>query len=123
MSHPLILNIKKYLNGASSELLNEVVFHEILHILLTDNWKVWPTNLIKKYSGANQTVATHLHLMSIERAVHLSMQNYDQLNTVERWYLEIGNGYDIAWKTISANDLYQEFILELKDNSQWTLRV
>lgn len=47
MSHPLIVNVKKYLDGFNAELLVELIFHEVLHILLTDNWQVWLTTLIK----------------------------------------------------------------------------
>lgn len=123
MSHPLIVNVKKYLNGsADAEFLNEVIFHELLHVLLTDNWQVWPTSLIQKHSADDEIVAAHLHLMAIERGVHNSLQNYPQLQVIDEWYRRIGNGYDIAWETVSRDNLFQEFIAELRDESQWALR-
>lgn len=122
MSHPLIVNVKKYIEGSAMDFLIEVIFHEVLHILLTDNWKVWPTELIKKHAGDDDIVAAHLHLMSIERAVHLHLQNQDHLGEVGRWYQRIAGGYDVAWAKISHNDLFQEFLAELKDGSQWGKR-
>lgn len=122
MSHPLIVNVKKYIGTSDIKFLNEVIFHEVLHVLLTDNWKVWPTNLIKKHSNENKIVAAHLHLMSIERAIHLGLKNHHHLEAIGRWYQKMGGGYELAWATICKDGLDKEFLEELRDGSQWGLR-
>ncbi len=90
-----------------------------LHILLTDNWKVWPTNLLKEYGGNNQTIETHLHLMSLEKATYLKLQNHQRLKEIEFWYQRIGGPYQKAWAIIKENEKFRLFVNELKENTQW----
>ncbi len=123
MSHPLVVNIKKYINADEISNLSEIVFHELLHVLLTDNWKVWPTPLIKEFSGNNRIIAAHLHLMSVQLAVHKSLSNNEQLSKITEDYDRIGRGYDECWKIVNENDRYLQFIDELQDKSLWSLRV
>lgn len=119
MSHPLIINVKKYIEKFDIDSLIEVVFHEVLHILLTDNWKVWPTVLLKEHGCNNRTIETHLHLMSLEKATHLELENYQCLKDIGLWYQKIGGPYQKAWAIIEENENFRLFINELKDNTQW----
>lgn len=119
MSHPFIVNISKHLNSPDLDEVEEIIFHESLHILLTDNWKVWPTELVKKHGRSNSEIEAHLHLMSLEFAVHQRLGNFERLNWIGSWYERIGGGYFAAWNTIKSDDRYREFVHELKDSTQW----
>jgi hypothetical protein len=119
MSHPFIVNVSKYLESNDLDILEETVFHEALHILLADNWKVWPTELIKKHGGSNPEIDAHLHLMSLELATHLHLGNLDRLEKIDRWYGKIGGGYLSAWNMVKSDNLHVEFIRELGDANQW----
>lgn len=119
MSHPLIVNVKKYLDRSNIDFLMEVVFHELLHVLLTDNWKVWPTELLKKHSNQDRTIESHLHLMSLERATHIKLGNHRRLEEISLWYEMIGGSYIKSWIIVNENENFLNFVSELKDNTQW----
>ncbi len=119
MSHPFIVNVKKYRGVSNRDFLLEVVFHEALHILLTDNWKVWPTNLLKEHAGGDRDVEAHLHLMSVELATHMRLGNVDRLVEIDHWYEKIGGGYSAAWNIVRGEEKFKDFLGELKDPTQW----
>jgi hypothetical protein len=122
MSHPLILNVAKYVenpNRGAFEEIEETLFHELLHVLLSDNYKVWPTRSVEKYFMNDPNIAAHLHLMSLEKLTHLHLGNVERIKMIERWYERIGGIYQKAWSLISNDDKYLEFLSELNDPDQW----
>lgn len=119
MSHPFIVNVKKYVANNNLDFLTEVIFHEALHILLTDNCKVWPTQLTHQFSEQNPTVAAHLHLMALERMTHLAFKHHKRIDQIAGWYNTIGDGYDLAWQSIANDETCQALINEFRDESQW----
>ena len=120
ISHPLIINVKNFIEDESKmSLFVDTVFHELLHVLLTDNCLNGAMDLVKKHANDNPVVMAHLHLMSLERAVHEKLKNFEKIADIEGWYNKIGEGYEVAWQTISNQNLYKEFIKDLHNESHW----
>lgn len=112
-SHPLILNVKNYLKALhvaprSLDEFVEVVFHELLHILLQDNVASWPTPFINQYSECSFEMTAHLHLLALERRSHDILGK--DCSWLEKWYAEIGDEYAKAWRIVS-NDANQSTLL------------
>ncbi len=99
-----------------------MIFHELLHILLTDNYKAWPTNMISSVKTDDRTIQSHLHLMSLQRAVYSSLNDKETISLVTDWYKRIGGAYNKTWELISDSNKYNEFIEEFRDPSQWQVQ-
>lgn len=115
-SHPLILNVKNHLkafHAAPSSLKEfaEVVFHELLHILLQDNVASWPTPFINKFSECSFEMTVHLHLLALERRAHDILGN--DCSWLEKWYADIGDEYAKAWRIVSDDANHSTLLAEI----------
>jgi hypothetical protein len=115
-SHPLLINIKYYLNSLQKKPrplteFAEQVFHELLHILLQDNLRKWPTPTAEKYSDQGFEVIAHLHLMALQRRSHEDIGN--STAWLADWYGDIGGDYSKTWKTVSEDVVYFQLLKEL----------
>jgi len=79
MSLPLTINMRFYLKSLRGEkatsmtIFSSVVFHELLHRYTADRIETLPgktTPLLKKYRDEPQIVQSHLHVLSIIKAVY-----------------------------------------------------
>jgi hypothetical protein len=116
-SHPLILNVKTYLKAFHSapRSLNEfveVVFHELLHILLQDNVGSWPTPFINQFSRCSFETIVHLHLLALERRAHDILGK--DCSWLKKWYAEIGDEYAKAWTIVSDDANHSTLLAEIK---------
>lgn len=123
LSHPLFISLYKYCDFENEtldfriEAVVDTIFHELLHIFLGgSNLVEWPTPLVKKSGDIPFQTKVHLHLLSLQKLVY-SKIGTDYL--LEHWnnYYEInrsGDDYHLAWKIISENDNYLNFVGELK---------
>lgn len=115
-SHPLIVNVKYYLASVqkephSMEEFVEVVFHELLHILLQDRLSSWPTPSIEKYQNEDFEVQSHLHLMSLQKFAHAELGR--DTSPLKEWYGRIGPNYSHAWNLISEQSNQKRFLDEI----------
>ncbi|WP_413574681.1 hypothetical protein ACLVWU_10665 [Bdellovibrio sp. HCB290] len=115
-SHPLLINVKRYLaclNNTPDPMHEfvEVVFHELLHILLQDRLSAWPTPSIKQFEDENFEVQAHLHLMSLQKFSH--MKSGRDIKSLEKWYGDIGPNYSRAWGLISDDRTFKTLLDEI----------
>lgn len=79
-SHPFLININQFLDfdpssNSQSMQFSELVYHELLHIYLDDNYSHLlnpasprATDLIKRFSNEDDVVTAHLHLYAIQKS-------------------------------------------------------
>jgi len=75
MPKPFVLNISRYLksymspkNAKDINQFTDVVFHELLHLWLFENFN-HETTIKKKYKNNGESVVNHIHLFAIESFV------------------------------------------------------
>jgi hypothetical protein len=86
MSMPLLVNGNWFVDGEKqipNDMATHIVFHELLHIYLVDNF-MHESLLRKKYEaeGENFIVLNHMHLMAIQKLVYLELGLEDELSRV-----------------------------------------
>ena len=75
MPKPLILNVSRYLRSYMSpkkpkemRQFTDVVFHELIHLWLNENFN-YETTIKTKYKSEGDSVVNHIHLFAIESLV------------------------------------------------------
>lgn len=128
-SHPFLINVVR--SGLieldkNSQILPmkfcELVFHELLHIYLDDNFSnildrksPMATPLILKFACEEETVISHLHLYSLQEYVFRSLAREDVWAWIKENALTLHSpGYQKALEIIQ-NVGYQQFIEELRN--------
>lgn len=116
MSHPLILNVKYYLKSLQEkphpmEQFVEQAFHELLHILLQDNLRSWPTPTVETFMPQGFEVVAHLHLMALQKRAHEAIGN--KTLWLADWYGHIGDDYAKTWNAVSNEVTYSKLLNEI----------
>ncbi len=116
LSHPLIINVKRYLHSLQEKPTPlsdfvEVAFHVLLHILLQDNARSWPTPMIQNYMEDGFEVIAHLHLMALQRKAHENAGS--RIDWLNDWYGKMGESYSKTWKAVSDDAVYEGLLKEL----------
>lgn len=123
MSHPLMVNMRKYMSSATNgnprpkHLFKGLVFHELLHTYVYDILKECETTpLLKKYEDEAGSVLSHIHLMAVMKHVYIKSGLLKELEDIMNKDRAIGSVYKRAWEIVNDLENYQDFIEELKIN-------
>jgi hypothetical protein len=94
---------------------SDTLFHELLHGYL-DTYPVKESRLLEQYASEPLRVRNHLHLLALEKAVFLRLNEPDALNDVVLHDSELPNGaYKRAWEIVNAtDDEYLKFVAEIR---------
>lgn len=118
LSHPLFLNMRRYLKSFRGETLVypvsgfiSLVFHELLHTFVDENLRN-TTPLLRKYSSETQLVRNHLHVMALQKWVYLLLNRPEDLQWLSFWYGEIGGDYARSWEIIDQKEDHLDFVAE-----------
>lgn len=119
-SDPLVLNVTRYLKSYAKNRLArpdhafvDLVFHELLHTWLVENFK-GPTPLLEKYKNESGTVKNHLHLMALQKFIYLKTNRQDLLDWMATQNPRMPGEYGRAWDIVNRIEGYEAFIAELK---------
>ena len=120
---PLLIKAGIHLNSPmknkpiSMKLFTAVVFHELLHTYIEENFlkEVSNSKIALKYlhTGENRTVRSHLHLMSIMKNVYLNLGETDLLDRVIKFESSFSPSYKKSWEIVKKD--FGLLLLELKD--------
>jgi hypothetical protein len=119
MSHPLLLNMRRWLRSFtkrpwSGDVVVGILFHELLHSYLMG---VVPRRspLMKKYKAEPARVRFHLHLLALQRAVYLHLGWKKKLDGIIFNDIRIPGGlYKRAWTIVNEREDHGAFVKELK---------
>lgn len=129
MSQPLMLRMREYLKSTvvdnpkgPTEIKPDLyfvaqVFHELIHRYLDKYYADIdsPQNsaLVKTHASEPSGVLSHLHHLSIQKAVYLKLNREEDLKKIIELDSQIRGGvYKRAWEIVNA-DGYQKYIDEL----------
>jgi hypothetical protein len=90
------------------------LFHELLHLFLFQN-PVENSMLVHKHSAESERVRGHLHLLALQKAVLLKLDEGDALKEVIAVDSALPGGhYKRAWEIVNATDSeYLKYVAEL----------
>jgi hypothetical protein len=129
MSNPLILRAREYLKATAVDNPNGPtalkpasyfvgqVFHELIHRYLDRHFSnidsAAASPLIRAHASEPWSVTSHLHHLSIQKAVYLRMNRKAELDTIIDLDSQVRGGiYKRAWEIVNS-DGYQKYIDEL----------
>ncbi|MDP2324550.1 MAG: hypothetical protein Q8N51_11030 [Gammaproteobacteria bacterium] len=94
---------------------SDTLFHELLHGYL-DTYPVKDSGLLEQFASEPLRVRNHLHLLALEKAVFLRLNEPEALNIVVRHDSELPNGsYKRAWEIVNAtDDEYLKYVAEIR---------
>ncbi|MBO9668811.1 MAG: hypothetical protein J7501_18580 [Bdellovibrio sp.] len=115
-SHPLIINVKYFLKSLEEKPQSmtefvDVVFHELLHVLLQDNVRTFPTPTAQEFIADEFDVIAHLHLMAIQKYSHEKIGNATE--RLGQWYQRIGRDYQRSWELVSDEAIFSKLMKEI----------
>jgi len=90
------------------------LFHELLHIFLQRH-PIANSALLKEHASEDERVRDHLHLLALQKAVLLKLNQADALKEVVAVDSMLPGGYyKRAWELVNATDTeYSKYITEL----------
>ena len=90
------------------------LFHELLHIFLSRH-PIENSALLKEHAAEHERVRDHLHLLALQKAVLLKLNEPDALKEVMAVDSALPGGYyKRAWELINATDKeYLKYVAEL----------
>jgi hypothetical protein len=90
------------------------LFHELLHVLLF-KYSVANSSLLKEHAAEPERVRNHLHLLALQKAVLLKINELDALKEVVVIDSELPGGhYKRAWEIVNATDVtYLKYVAEV----------
>jgi hypothetical protein len=90
------------------------LFHELLHIFL-ERHPIANSVLLKEHTTENERVRDHLHLLALQKAVLLNLNQPDALKEViDVDSMLPGGYYKRAWELVNATDTeYLKYVAEL----------
>jgi len=93
----------------------DTLFHELLHGFL-DEYPVEDSALLAQHASEPLRVRNHLHLLALEKAVFLRLDDAEALDSVILHDGELPNGaYKRAWKIVNAEqDQYLMYVAEFR---------
>ena len=92
----------------------DTLFHELLHIFLTRH-PIENSALLKEHATEDERVRDHLHLLALQKAVLLRLNEPDALKEVIAVDSALPGGYyKRAWELVNATDKeYLKYVAEL----------
>ena len=90
------------------------LFHELLHIFLSRH-PIKNSALLKEHAAEDERVRDHLHLLALQKAVLLKLNEPDALKEVIAVDSALPGGYyKRAWELVNATDKeYLKYVIEL----------
>jgi len=92
----------------------DTLFHELLHVFLFKN-PIENSSLLKEHASEPERVRNHLHLLALQKAVLLKLNEPDALKDVMSIDSQLPGGYyKRAWELINASDSeYLKYVAEV----------
>jgi hypothetical protein len=92
----------------------DTLFHELLHIFLSSH-PIENSALLNEYAAEDERVRDHLHLLALQKAVLLKLDEPDALEEVVAVDSALPGGYyKRAWELVNATDTeYLKYVTEL----------
>lgn len=92
----------------------DTLFHELLHIFLSRH-PIENSALLKEHAAEDERVRDHLHLLALQKAVLLKLNQPDALKEVIAVDSALPGGYyKRAWQIVNATDKeYLKYVAEL----------
>jgi hypothetical protein len=92
----------------------DTLFHELLHVFLNQH-PVKTSDLLKQHAAEVERVRDHLHLLALQKAVLLKLNERDALKDVIAVDSMLPGGYyKRAWELVNATDNeYLKYVAEL----------
>ena len=92
----------------------DTLFHELLHIFLSRH-PIENSALLKEHAAEDERVRDHLHLLALQKAVLLKLNEPDALKEVIAVDSALPGGYyKRAWELVNATDKeYLKYVAEL----------
>jgi len=92
----------------------DTLFHELLHEFLAEN-PVTDSILLKQHASEPERTRNHLHLLALQKAVFLKLNETDALKDVIAIDSQLPGGYyKRAWEIINATDtVYLKYVAEI----------
>lgn len=119
MSHPLLLNMRRFLDSASEgeprekHMFVALVFHELLHKYVTEHRG--ETAMLRKYKNEPFSVKSHIHLMALMKMAYLNLGLEKELeDIVERDRKLARPVYLRSWEIVNEIEGFQVFVDEMK---------
>lgn len=119
MSHPLLINMRRFMDSGpqdpprSMPMFAALVFHELLHIYVSDRLESSP--LREKYKDEPGSVKSHMHLMALMKKVYLELGRQEVLEEIIAKDQKPGRPiYARSWQIVNELEGYQPFVDELK---------
>ncbi len=118
-SNPLVIRTLNFLESFrgvgqawSDPAFASLVFHELLHTWLVENFS-FDTPLLTKYKNEPQAVLNHVHLMAIQIWVYKELGRKDLSDWIKWFYPRVRSGGEPrAWEIVNTEG-YEKFIEEL----------
>ena len=112
-------NMRYALRSFTPELVSmrykvDTLFHELLHIFLSHH-PIENSPLLNKHAAEDERVRDHLHLLALQKAVLLKLNEHDALKEVIAVDSALPGGYyKRAWELVNATDEeYLKYVAEL----------
>lgn len=118
MSHPLLVNARRFLNSFSDEkprplfMFTALVVHELLHNYSYNILENAP--LRQKYSQEPFSVQSHIYLMALMKMAYLKLGLESELAAIIENNVRYGGVYKRAWEIVNDIEGYQAFVDEIK---------
>jgi hypothetical protein len=92
----------------------DTLFHELLHEFLTAN-PLKDSSLLQQHATEHRRTRDHLHLLALQKAILLSLNETDALQDVIATDSQLPGGYyKRAWEIVNASDAeYLQYIAEI----------
>ena len=92
----------------------DTLFHELLHVFLFKN-PIENSSLLKENASEPERVRNHLHLLALQKAILLKLNEPDALKDVIAIDRKLPGGYyKRAWEIINASDSeYLKYVAEV----------
>jgi hypothetical protein len=115
----VIINMRYALKSFTAEPVSlrykvDILFHELLHIFL-GQYHVQNTALLKQHAAEDERVRDHLHLLALQKAVLLKLDERDALKDLIAVDSVLPGGYyKRGWELVNAtDDEYLKYVAEL----------
>lgn len=119
ISMPLLINANwftTYENPQPADLAADIIYHELIHTYLVDNFpeQLYNSALLKKYANEEPGVLSHIHLMALQKKVYLELGLKDRIEKVISFESESYKGaYKRSWEIVNSEG-EESLVKELK---------
>jgi hypothetical protein len=92
----------------------DTLFHELLHVFLSEH-PVMESTLLEQHKSEPERTRDHLHLLALQKAVLLELNEPEALKDVVAIDSELPGGYyKRAWEIVNATDVeYLKYVAEI----------